>query len=317
MWSSTSEHSHAYNNTYSNQSRGYYQTDYENSFIQKLGSAIGSSNSTTTTGSGNDQLRIDSVSYTESIGIKYSSINLDEGDDTLTINSSAFGYNSYIRRNLGSYDYSGNHQSARKWSDDYSHSYRYSNSSSSYGHEYSRSYEHEWDYGYDYSGSGIWNQKEGSGFINTGISISVSDPNIRTGSGDDSINITSSGSARSVAIENSEISASDGNDYLEIYSEALSKNESQGNGEAIGISYSTINTESEDDALLIEAIGESKAIGVQNSIINTGSSDDVVDLIVEATNEKEGIAIGLTESKISTGREIHYLEVMGDSEAMQ
>ena len=152
-WRPTRENTHAYNYSGSNQSQGKHQSlwvqDYENSFIQKLGSAIGANGSTIITGSGDDLLTVDSQGYTESVGIKDSSIDLGKGDDVFTINSSAFGYTSYLRRNLGSYDYSYNYQSAGNQSGEYSNSYRYSYPWWSYGWEYSGSYDYEWNYGDD------------------------------------------------------------------------------------------------------------------------------------------------------------------------
>ena len=90
-WRPTRENTHAYNYSGSNQSQhkhqGLWVQDYENSFIQKLGSAIGANGSTITTGSGDDLLTVDSQGYTESVGIKDSSIELGKGDDVFTINS--------------------------------------------------------------------------------------------------------------------------------------------------------------------------------------------------------------------------------------
>ena len=57
----------------------------------------------------------------------------------------------------------------------------------------------------------------------------------------------------------------------------------------------------DDDALLMEVTGEALAIGMENSTPNVGDSDDIIDVIVEATNEEDSEAIGLSESTISSG----------------
>ena len=208
-WSPIRENTYSYNYSGSNQSEGKHQSlwvqDYENSFIQKLGSAIGANGSTIITGSGDDLLTVDSQGYTESVGIKDSSIDLGKGDDVFTINSSAFGYTSYLRRNLGSYDYSYNYQSAGNQSGKYSNSYRYSYPWWSYGWEYSGSYDYEWNYGYQHSGSGSWTYNEYSWLLNTGVAKGAVNSTIETGNGDDSVSITATASSSATALESSEL----------------------------------------------------------------------------------------------------------------
>ena len=74
--------------------------DYENTFVQKIGSAIGSNESTIETGSGDDLLTVVAKGHTQATGIQDSSIDLDKGDDILNVNSSAIGYTNHIYRDL-------------------------------------------------------------------------------------------------------------------------------------------------------------------------------------------------------------------------
>ena len=192
-WNPTRESSHSYNNKGKHNSQGNNQSlfiqDHENSLIQKLGSAIGANQSTIDTGSGDDLLTIDAKGYTEAVGIKNSSIDLGKGDDVFTINSSAFGFSSYLRRNLGSYDYSYNYQSSDSQSGEYSNSYRYSYPWWSYGRSYSGSYDSEWNYGYGYASSGSWSDNEDSWLLNTGIAKGAVNSTINTGEGDDNLSL--------------------------------------------------------------------------------------------------------------------------------
>ena len=67
----------------------------------------------------------------------------------------------------------------------------------------------------------------------------------------------------------------------------------------------------------MEVTGEALAIGMENSTLNVGDSDDVIDVIVDATNETDGEAIGLSGSSISSGGgdDSIYVEVWGDKSA--
>ncbi len=61
-------------------------------------------------------------------------------------------------------------------------------------------------------------------------------------------------------------------------------------------------------------VGETLAVGMENSTLNVGESDDIIDVIVEATNEDNGEAIGLSDSTISSGGgdDSIYIEVWGE-----
>ena len=54
---------------------------------------------------------------------------------------------------------------------------------------------------------------------------------------------------------------------------------------------------------------------MENSTLNVGDSDDIIDVIVEATSEDNGEAIGLNNSTISSGGgdDSIYIEVWGES----
>ena len=79
----------------------------------------------------------------------------------------------------------------------------------------------------------------------------------------------------------------------------------------------TIDAGADDDALLMEVTGKDLAIGMENSTLNVGDSDDVIDVIVDATNEVNGEAIGLIGSTISSGGgdDAIYVETSGESSA--
>ena len=117
--------SHAYKTKGNYENHGDNQSlmirDYENSYVQKLGSAVGANGSTINTGGGDDLLTVNANGYTAAIGIKDSSVDLDLGDDIFTINSSAFGYTKLLRRNLGSYEYSSKYRDSRSHHGKYFH----------------------------------------------------------------------------------------------------------------------------------------------------------------------------------------------------
>ena len=95
--------------------------------------------------------------------------------------------------------------------------------------------------------------------------------------------------------------ADDGDDLLEVVSTAESSENTADEVTAKGLVDTTVNAGADDDALLMEVTGEDRAIGMENSTLNVGDSDDVIDVIVEATNEENGEAIGLSKSTISSG----------------